>query len=220
MDAGNWVPVDKNLRHFFPHDRAYSVTEAYVCHRIDIDEGRDFSIAGYSALWRWDRKTVRNFLDVLGQRKDSFGTGKGTGKGHQLLLKIGQLHDEKDTIGTPERTEKGQRKDTTVILKTKPTTKSAKPEKPKRVLPEFLSEQVWESYRDHRRMIKRPMTDLSESMAIKKLEGMHREGHDVVAVVEMAIANGWVGIYEPKTKPMATNTGVSGRAVRRATDGM
>jgi uncharacterized phage protein (TIGR02220 family) len=116
MKSGNWIAADKNLVYYMPRGRAYSIVEAYMSHAIDIDNGRQGSISGYSKLWGWSRNKVRKFLQDLEKQKGQKKDRQGTGKGQALSLKTNNLGDAKDTRGTG----KGQKKDTTIEPKPKP----------------------------------------------------------------------------------------------------
>lgn len=63
--------------------------------------------------------------------------------------------------------------------------------------PDFRA--AWEQWREHRRQIKKPLTALAESKALQELatKGLDR----ALAAINHSIANGWQGIFEPKSSP-------------------
>lgn len=65
MKQGGWIPVDKNLRHYLPKGRAYSLIEAYLSYRIDLDDGVASAVNDYARRWGWSRNKVRNFIGAL-----------------------------------------------------------------------------------------------------------------------------------------------------------
>lgn len=107
MKKGNWIPIDKGLVGLLPKDRPYTDIEAYISLRVDMDNSKVGSIAGYAALWKWSRKKVRRFLELMEKNPD--GTGKpqarnrkGTGKGQVIRLVFNNLQAEGPTKGTEQ----------------------------------------------------------------------------------------------------------------------
>jgi uncharacterized phage protein (TIGR02220 family) len=123
MKNGNWIPIDKNVVHFLPHDRPYSDVEALLSRAIDLDNGRQGTINGYAKQWRWGRNKVRKFLKDLGTPKGHPRDTTGTGRGHTIVLKNNNLEDQKDTKGTPKGQERDTKQDTTIYPKTNPKPK-------------------------------------------------------------------------------------------------
>lgn len=72
--------------------------------------------------------------------------------------------------------------------------------KPEIVLPDWLPNEVWEEFKQHRKQLKKPMSDLAQKKSIKQLEKMRSEGQDVVEVIEASIANGWQGLFNIKSQ--------------------
>jgi hypothetical protein len=70
------------------------------------------------------------------------------------------------------------------------------------VNPEFESN--WKDWIDHRRQIKKPMTELATVRLLKKFAdwGSSRS----IAAINHTIENGWVGIREPETNGKTRNT--------------
>ena len=66
MNNGNWVPLCKNAAQFLPKDRPYTKLEAIYSLQLDYDDNNDVTVNGYAKLWKWNRKTVRNFIDRNG----------------------------------------------------------------------------------------------------------------------------------------------------------
>lgn len=55
--------------------------------------------------------------------------------------------------------------------------------------------QVWPDFEDHRKKLKKPMTDRARSLIVAKLESLEREGHDPIAVLEQSIRRGWQDVF-------------------------
>lgn len=81
--------------------------------------------------------------------------------------------------------------------------------KPEIVLPDWLPNEVWEEFKQHRKQLKKPMSELAQKKSIKQLEKWRSEGQDVVEVIEASIANGWQGLFEIKSQGEAHGKGNS-----------
>ena len=59
----SWVPIDKDIIYHLPKDRPYSIIEAFISYRVDLDNGVNYSLNGYAKLWGWSRCRVRDFIN-------------------------------------------------------------------------------------------------------------------------------------------------------------
>jgi len=77
------------------------------------------------------------------------------------------------------------------------------------ILRACVSLDVAKDFVEHRRSLKKPLTDRAASAIAKKLEGHPSPD----SVLDDSIANGWVGVFPEKTKPQlkAVNGGQNGR---------
>ena len=66
------------------------------------------------------------------------------------------------------------------------------------VLPEWMPKEVWQGWEQHRKAIRKPLTDAAAELTLRNLAEMVDAGHDPVAAVELSIANGWTGVFPPK----------------------
>ncbi len=89
MRYGNWVPISKGLLKYLPHDRPYSKVEAAYSLQNDIDCHNKASISGYSKLWGWSQKKVRNFLKNMGA-EIQYSNGKMSPKGGEVGVQVGE----------------------------------------------------------------------------------------------------------------------------------
>lgn len=74
--------------------------------------------------------------------------------------------------------------------------------KPKEIILPFNTQsflEIWESFREHRKEIKKKMTIRSETMLLKKLKEMTADEAEAIKIIEQSIANGWQGLFEIKT---------------------
>jgi uncharacterized protein with von Willebrand factor type A (vWA) domain len=73
--------------------------------------------------------------------------------------------------------------------------------------PSWLKIKSWNEYKQYRKEIKKPMTNLAEKKALKKLGLLINEGYDQEEIIDQTIASGWTGLFETKVKqrPKAKN---------------
>lgn len=83
-----------------------------------------------------------------------------------------------------------------------PQTKTKPP--PRFALPDWIPVDAWAAYEETRRRLRKPMTDRARELAIAKLDEIRGKGHDVRAVIEASVMNGWTGLFEPKPARGAT----------------
>jgi len=75
---------------------------------------------------------------------------------------------------------------------------------PALVLPEWMPAEVWEHWREHRKTIRKPLTDAAAELTLRNLAEMFNAGHDPVAAIQMSIQNGWTGVFPPKPQARAS----------------
>lgn len=68
----------------------------------------------------------------------------------------------------------------------------------KEVLPDWLPADKWQDFVDHRKAIRKPMTDKARERMLRHLADLKAKGHDVVTLMDTAIRSGWQDVYEPK----------------------
>lgn len=83
-------------------------------------------------------------------------------------------------------------------IKTKKEKNKQKRKKQKEVIeiPAWLDETDWNNFVQHRKEIKKPMSDLSKKKTILRLEKFLKEGQNVSDVINNSIANGWTGLFK------------------------
>lgn len=65
-------------------------------------------------------------------------------------------------------------------------------------LPDWLSQEDWESFLEHRKSLKAPMSLIAQKRAITVLEKLRAKGFDVAEIINQSIINGWKGLFETK----------------------
>ncbi len=66
------------------------------------------------------------------------------------------------------------------------------------MIPDWLPEDLWEEFCGHRDDLKKPLTERAKRMALRRLEKFRAEGCNVEDMLEVAILNGWQGIWPVK----------------------
>lgn len=66
------------------------------------------------------------------------------------------------------------------------------------VLPDWLPAERWADFVEHRKSMRKPMTDRARSQMLKHLADLKAKGHDVLILMDTAIRSGWQDVYEPK----------------------
>lgn len=81
-------------------------------------------------------------------------------------------------------------------------------------LPEWLDPQLWAEWEQHRREKKKPLTPSSALKTIEQLAEYRAQGVDLKAAIDHSIANGYQGIFPPKSK----TSGVSSTKTKALAD--
>ena len=102
--------MDKYLAQEFKSiKRPFSRIEAMFSYTLDVNNGNEGSIIGYSKLWQWSRNKVRKFITDIKSEKGHIKDSKRTAKGQPIHFIDTALRSKKDN----KRTAKGQQRDTT-----------------------------------------------------------------------------------------------------------
>ena len=72
-------------------------------------------------------------------------------------------------------------------------------------LPHWLPADKWQQFQDHRKHIKKPMTDNAKRLSISKLTELKGKGNDPGEVLDQSIMNGWTGLYPIKADERKPN---------------
>lgn len=123
MKNGNWIALHKELRYFLPSGGEYTILEAMFSYTLDVDNGKEGTISGYSKLWGWSRTKVRKFIEELKTGEGHLTNRQRTGKRHQVLLKLNNLQDRKDKLKTGKEQVEDTQVDTTINPNPKPDPK-------------------------------------------------------------------------------------------------
>jgi len=73
-----------------------------------------------------------------------------------------------------------------------------KPPSPEQILPEWLPAADWQDFVDHRKQIKKPLTDGALKRCVNDLAKLRAGGENIAAVLNSSIVNGWAGLFAVK----------------------
>lgn len=167
--------------------------------KIIVTSGNEIGINPVISEWVLEKnspsesrnKTSRNLLDS--QKNTESKTTRQTSRK--------QPATESKTTRLPSRKQPA--------IKENPKENSIKKTKNKGIdlssLPEWLNKQTVEDFIEHRKQIKKPVTQVAVSRLITKLDGFRQQGHDPNACLDESIANGWQGVFTPKAPPAQAN---------------
>ncbi len=86
------------------------------------------------------------------------------------------------------------------INKTNKSARSVQFDPSKAKLPDWLSSSVWGAWVEYRRDLKKPIkSQQTVAQAINLLERCKNNGYQPEEIINNSIANGWQGLFEPKT---------------------
>jgi len=91
------------------------------------------------------------------------------------------------------------RADVLVSVSEEPRNRGTVSEEPN-VLPDWLDQDTWIKFQQHRKEIGHPMKPTQQRGLIDKLRKSRERGFDPNAMLEESIANGWRGTFEPKSQ--------------------
>lgn len=64
----------------------------------------------------------------------------------------------------------------------------------------MIDEELFADFVEHRKQIKKPMTQIAQKRMRMRLEKYEMQGQDISALIEKAICNGWMDVW-PEEKP-------------------
>lgn len=75
-------------------------------------------------------------------------------------------------------------------------------------LPEWLPDDVWQDWVEHRKAVKAPLTKRAAELCLRKLDRLRVEGHCPIAVIEQSVITGkWTDLYPVKNDRLAPAAG-------------
>ena len=166
---------------------------------VKLPEGWKIRIVELAKHHKDSRDSVRTamlellkagYLERLGRSRD-----KGQLKDYEYRINTDfQPRPEKPTLENPTLYIKDlERKD---LIKEKTKQKEKTP------LPAWLSEELWEDFKEHRKLYRKPLTPLAATRILKTLEQVAADYSEAEArqCLDTSIANGWLGVFPPKAQ--------------------
>lgn len=98
------------------------------------------------------------------------------------------------TLTQPQRNPNAQKKQSNKETRVTNVTQDARAAE---ILATIVPQQLASDFAEHRRGLRKPLTEKAAAAMVTKLDGHHDPG----AVLTDSIANGWQGIFPEKTKP-------------------
>jgi hypothetical protein len=205
--AGDWIKMRADL---FTHPKVVRISSALKADTLRTVGGLmsawclfdahsvDGKLEGYApetldSHLRWDGFSVAmiavGWLDSDGESLalPRFDTHNG-----QSAKRRAQDADRKQEVrkmSAPEADKKRTREE---------KRREEKKEAPLEVLPDWLPADRWGDWVEHRKAIRKPMTDKARARMLTHLAGLKAQGHDVLTLMDTAIRSGWQDVYAPK----------------------
>lgn len=114
MKEGNWIPLDKRLTAYLPHNRPYTELEAMFSLTKDIDENNEKSFRDYSRIWSWSRQKVNDFMEKLRATNKPIESQKKADRKPPFRIINNDLQEEESRKKANERPEESHKKAGTI----------------------------------------------------------------------------------------------------------
>ena len=140
------------------------------------------------------------YLERLGRSRD-----KGQLKDYEYRINTDIApRPEKPTLEKPTL-EKPTLENPTLYIKDlerKDLIKEKTKQKEKTPLPAWLSEELWNDFIEHRKLLRKPLTPLAATRILKTLEQVAADYSEAEArsCLDTSIACGWLGVFPPKAQ--------------------
>ena len=168
--------------------------EGYIIRRR-LPDNRCSYVVTNSKKWLWARRNSgENTRTETGASTGNAGTENCLGP----VLKAVPAHTETCT-SNKERHDS----DTTVKQNKRPAAFDPLSLE----LPAWLPRELWADWCQHRREIKKPLTQLAAKKSISSLDGYRKKGYPPETVIDHSIASNYQGLFSPKDKPRNSGNG-------------
>jgi hypothetical protein len=164
--------------------------------RVTITRGQiHTSLRGLQTAWGWDKSRVERFLKRLTEwSMIEMDAGK---EGRTLTLcNYCRFQSSREGDETPSEKETGRQRDTQE--EDKKNKKEERKIKDGFALPDWCDADAWADWEQQRNELKMPMTDKARQLAVGILKKSVAEGFTVRETIDLAITNGWRGLFVPK----------------------
>ena len=166
-----------------PKNKVSEAKNQLIKRNILIQSGREIGIN--PVVSEWLEKPIN----------PEIGTGEKSRNQDSIIPKSGQNNPEIRT--KQSRNQEPQKKETI----TKETIQKKSKFSPSEItLPSFLPKQLWLEFIQHRKDIKKPMSELACTKLINQLTKDQAKGLDVIDAMNEAIVSGWSGVFPKPAK--------------------
>lgn len=83
----------------------------------------------------------------------------------------------------------------------------------KPTIPEWIDRELWDGFMEVRKKLKAVNTELAIKKLLNNLEKMKNSGLDPNQAISASIENSWKGVFDPKGKPVITDTRPQGKYI-------
>ena len=139
-------------------------------------------------------KTTKKYLDLMKQKFQSDGKQKFTSHENECKQKFTSdvnksLHGKSTKVYTPSIKRELKRENE--------EREPYNPLKEKFTLPDQINKELWNEFEEHRKQIKKPLTDLARKKLVKIIMLNLDQQDDMI---NRSIENGWAGLFPQKIK--------------------
>lgn len=171
---------------------------------INVDRGQLHTAERTLAdMWFWDRKRVRRFLNRL-EKYQMITQETGPSGSLITICNYGEYQSCGTDDGAIHGTNRGPIEDQSRTTQEEGKEfKEGKEGKEGKgwVLPEWVDAEAWADWEQHRKALKKPMTDKARTLAVGVLKKAVEAGFTCRETVDLAITSGWQGLFVPKGRP-------------------
>lgn len=161
--------------------------------RIAVRRGQvGWSVKRLAERWKWSRGKTQRFLDEL-ENEQQIEQQKNNVTSLISVRNYEQYQRQTDSRTDSKQAADGHQTDTN--KKGKNDKKKPRPE-----IPSWVPTELWESFREHRKALRKPLTPAAEALSLKKLTNLRDEGHDPAVVLTTAIERGWQSLFPPNER--------------------
>lgn len=205
--AGDWIKMRADL---FTHPKVVRMLSA-----LKADKLR--TVGGLMSAWcLFDAHSIDGKLE--GYTSETLDQHLGWPGFSAAMISVGWLEDTGQSLVLPRfdthngvsakrRAQDADRKQAVRKMSASEADKKRTREEKRReekkeeqleVLPDWLPADRWQDFVDHRKAIRKAMTERARGRMLAHLADLKSKGYDVLALMDTAIRSGWQDVYEPK----------------------
>lgn len=133
--------------------------------------------------------------DFVSQVQDTHRCGKSTGA-HAASEPVHLPHQPVQQAHQPVREMHTNHQEPSLTVKKSNRQKDARAIRID--MPEWLSPDSWNDWVEHRKSMRKPLTQRAAELSIRELASLQAQGFDPAKIINTSILNGWQGLFAPK----------------------